>query len=442
MLKTETFAKLFFLVSCTGLLMYVVLAFYTFHTAYTAISQVQKFRDRIQNFPSTDVTFSEDRFRNDLKYILFWPTVNLTHNFLESGQGVFINYNCSYFNCYVTTNKYLLNGDYRNFEAIVFNASVFNTWEEQNLPQRRLTKQKYIFYSAEPCDSSPMCNLCAENYFNWTWTYKLSSDIPRPFIEVRDTNNVVVAPKQKVKWLTDVLDINDIAQDKEENNNHTKLAVACIIDKCVTKSNRTEYAKRLQIILKRKQLVLDIYGCSFLKCPGGSCINDIKNKYYFYLAYEESFAMDYVTSEVIRAYDIGAIPLVAGGANYHKFLPVGSYINARNKSIENLVDLIQVIIKHPAIYNSFHKWRKHYVIRETRQFEGICDLCKSLNDDVKFKTRSSLKNFRSWWYSGSLYEKCKIDPDPSERPQQILNVSDLSLYYNLLHPDNGLDENE
>lgn len=100
---------------------------------------------------------------------------------------------------------------------------------------------------------------------------------------------------------------------------------------------------------------------------------------------------------------------------------------------------MKTIISDPSTYNSYHEWKNYYVIRESRQFEGICDLCKDLNDDSKFKTKTAYKNFRQWWYSGSLYEKCKLDPDPSEAPQKVLKESDLASYYNMLHSNIGFD---
>lgn len=312
MLKTETFAKLFFLLSCTGLLMYVVLAFYTFHTAYTSISQVQKYRERIQNNSTADALL-EDRFTNDLKYILLWPIPNVTNKIIEDGQSVFINYNCTYINCYLASNKYLLNGDYRNFDAIILNASIFTSWDVKNIPDRRSTRQKFVFYSELPSDSAPMCNICAENYFNWTWTYKLSSDILRPLIEVRNMNNEIVAPRENVKW------INNVMPSKLNNfeMGRVKKDVVCIINNCQKRNETIEFAKRLKAILDRKALVLDLYGCQFLKCSE-DCLSEIKNKYHFYLVYEDSFAVDYVSAEVIKAYDSGAIPIMIGGADYQK----------------------------------------------------------------------------------------------------------------------------
>ncbi|KPI98207.1 Alpha-(1,3)-fucosyltransferase C, partial [Papilio xuthus] len=342
------------------------------------------------------------------------------------GQSVFINYNCTYINCYLTSNKYLLNGDYRNFEAIILNASIFTTWDEKNIPDRRSTRQKFVFYSELPSDSAPMCNICAENYFNWTWTYKLSSDILRPLIEVRNLKNEIVAPNENVKWLTEVTDSRK--SNKNFEMGRTKKDVACILNNCHTKNETIEYAKKLKSILDQKALVVDIYGCEFLKCSN-DCFNEIKNNYYFYLVYEDSFAIDYVSAEVIKAYDSGAIPIIMGGANYQKFLPDGSYINARNLTVYKLAETIESIIESPSKYNSFHSWRQHYVIKRTRQLEGICDLCSNLNNIRLFKTRTAVRNFRHWWYYGSKFENCKIEPDPSERTRLTLKESDLKSYF-------------
>nr|XP_037877562.1 alpha-(1,3)-fucosyltransferase C-like [Bombyx mori] len=55
----------------------------------------------------------------------------------------------------------------------------------------------------------------------------------------------------------------------------------------------------------------------------------IREKYYFYLSFENSFGEDYVTEKLLHALEFDAVPVVYGGANYTRFMPEGIYLNAR-----------------------------------------------------------------------------------------------------------------
>lgn len=41
--------------------------------------------------------------------------------------------------------------------------------------------------------------------------------------------------------------------------------------------------------------------------------------YYFYLAFEDSMSVDYITQAVLNAYDNYAVPIVYGGVHYDKY---------------------------------------------------------------------------------------------------------------------------
>jgi hypothetical protein len=53
-------------------------------------------------------------------------------------------------------------------------------------------------------------------------------------------------------------------------------------------------------------------------------------EYKFYLSFENSVCEDYVTEKFWKVLDYSIIPVVLGGANYSKFAPTKSYINARD----------------------------------------------------------------------------------------------------------------
>ncbi|VVD00333.1 unnamed protein product, partial [Leptidea sinapis] len=311
------------------------------------------------------------------KYILIWSLLNHTEVDIAEGQDIFLDNQCPVVNCYITSDKYLLEANYTNFEAIIFNISAIRNWDLE-LPIYRTKKQLYIFYSTKSSDSHPLCNKRLDNYFNLTWTYKLNSDIVSPFIEVRDFEDNLIAPKKYVKWNTS-LHFN-ISFEAEKRIRHKRKAMIWIVDKCITRNNRFDFAKRLQSELRINFLDFDIFGCGMYECHYGSCTALIAKQYYFYFVAEDSDADDYVTEEILKAYDNYAVAVIMGVANYRSY-----------------------IIKSPHIYKRFHDWRKYYTIKETRPLNGICDLCSYLNSQQETRVRT---HFRKWWYNKPMENRC------------------------------------
>lgn len=315
--RTETFAKLFFLLSFSGLIMYIVLAFYTFHTAYVSLSKTERANEALSQ---TDT--NPKRFEKDFKYILLWTIPELTYNMTTEGQQIFIDNHCPFINCFLTTNKDLLDKDLRNFNAIVFSINTLKNWK-RNMPKSRSSKQKYVFYSMTSADKFPVCNVKTDGFFNWTWSYKLLSDIVTPFIEVKDLTGKVIAPN----W-TDAIEDNmgsalatptdwNSESNYSEKGTKTK-ALMWHMDKCNFDESTMSYIGQLKETMNENSLVFDIYGCNFEKCPREGCWKALERDYYFYLAQEDSFSEDYVTTEVLKGYHHNAVPVVVGGADYQK----------------------------------------------------------------------------------------------------------------------------
>ncbi|XP_038218723.1 alpha-(1,3)-fucosyltransferase C-like [Zerene cesonia] len=317
---------------------------------------------------------------------------------IDEGQKLLEEHQCPYTNCYVTTNKNLLNGDYTQFDAIVYNISSISNWNK-DLAKNRSVHQKFVFHSVQSSEEYPVCNVFTDDYFNLTWTYKLDSDIVSPFLEVRDLEGNVVAPKQDVKWNVSLHNINDSVKERLRNK---RRAMMWIVDTCDTSNSRLDLAKQMQSLFRKNFLDFDIYGCDMFECPDAVCYRIIE-KYYFYFVAEDSNAVDYVTAEVLKAYKNYAVPVVYGGADYKKFLPTGSYINLNSTSMDGIVALLEYIMKNPEVYYTYHRWRTNYIFKKTKALTGICGLCAKLNEWGGTKTK---KDLRSWWYNKPLFNRC------------------------------------
>lgn len=288
--------------------MYIVLAVHSFHTAFSSTwendeSPLAALRDALK----------PNRFQKDLKYILMWNFLNWSTT--GNGQEPFVKANCKYINCFITSNRSLLTHDYTNFDAIVFN----NFENNPHLrPTKRRKSQKYIFYSKLPSEEYPVCNLHADGFFNWTWSYKLYSDILSPFIEVSlKKGSLHIAPDRIADW-ANVRNSKKIDLDAFQ---YKHKAVAWYADKCHTRNNRMRAVLELSEHLHEQNESVDIFGKCGKPCPNGTlegCKKLFKKEYFFILAYEDSFSEDYVTKDVLIAYDSLAVPIVSGKSDYRK----------------------------------------------------------------------------------------------------------------------------
>ncbi|XP_063623059.1 alpha-(1,3)-fucosyltransferase C-like [Cydia splendana] len=348
--------------------------------------------------------------RNGLKYILLWTPKN-SYPFSNYGTGriVFIRNKCEFTNCYVTADRRYFNGDLTKFVAIAFNGRNLKYVKASELPQQRSPHQKYIFFNTESSANQPICNPWWDNFFNWTSTYKLNSDVIYSYIHIRDMNGVHVGPRIDMDWVKDMKKIDDTFKEKLKSK---KKAAAWFVSHCITRSKREKYVKSLQKALQPYELTVDIYGrCGTLVCnelEQEKCCATVSSHYYFYLSFENAFAEDYVTEKLLAALNNDAVPIVLGGSNYTRFLPPGSYIDARLHEPESLAHVMADIIANPSKYHEFFRWRNHYKYSEPEQKEDVCNLCSALNDENIVMMESTYPHFRSWW-NPDWEERCQDD---------------------------------
>ncbi|XP_039758280.1 alpha-(1,3)-fucosyltransferase C-like isoform X2 [Pararge aegeria] len=321
---------------------------------------------------------------------------------MGEGNSAFIKNKCKHTNCFVTDDSEYFN-EQTDFDAIAFNGrDVIHLWPFQ-FPAKRSPKQKYIFGAMESPDNFPACDKSLDGFFNWTWTYKLDSDFRWGYITVYDLNGTAVGPKIDMAWPK----LNPITEDLKVKLTSKSKAAAWLVSHCGTKSGREHFVEELQKELVGYGWTVDIYGkCGPLSCQKSgnhSCFKTIENDYYFYLSFENSFSEDYVTEKLLTALNNYAVPIVFGAADYTRFLPPGSYLNARELGAKELARQMSETIAVGSKYHDFFRWRNHYVYKETSSEEDICKLCEMMNDEDKVSEVSVWEDFRTWW-NGDRYE--------------------------------------
>lgn len=257
-----------------------------------------------------------ERFGTDLKFVLKYTNafMHYTSALYGNGQKPFIDNNCTYYNCYLTTQRNLLT-DFRDYDAILFD--VENTWDGPIV--MREPYQKFVFMASESATRFPLCDPFYDSFYNLSWTYRLDSDIPSGYFKILDENGNHVGPKINMSWIDPMKPT--AAKVKKELEGKTK-AAAWFVSNCNAASGRQVIAKDIQEELKKYQLRVDIYGyCGKLKCPKDifdECLYMLKSEYYFYLAFENSVCPDYVTEKVLYPLNNYAVPIVYGGADYSR----------------------------------------------------------------------------------------------------------------------------
>lgn len=264
---------------------------------------------------------SEERGKLDgILYILLWtgrsyvPTAHW-----KLGQESLTTMGCKYQNCFIVDDIHFF--EYvTDYDIIVFNS--IDLTIDTELPKTRSNYQSYVFVSTEASTNYPT-HPKFNWFFNYTWTYKMDSDIYYPYFITRNKRSEVIAPNIDVKWIA-LKDMQPTTDSVVEKLNNKKIAAAWFVTNCYASSPRLNYLRSLRAALKKYGQEIDVFGiCDANKlCPKNAmdeCFSLLESNYYFYLSFENSFTEDYVTEKLLTALEHYAVPVVLGGANYSRY---------------------------------------------------------------------------------------------------------------------------
>lgn len=250
-----------------------------------------------------------------LIYLLLWTDLNREpFRFWSRKRKSFTAMNCEYQNCYIVHNRDYFE-DVTDYDAILFNPLGIS----EDLPLARSDNQLYVFVALEPSAYLPLHGKW-NWFFNYTWSYKLNSDISYPYFVVRNRRGEVVGPTTKPRWIKSET-MKSAPKSVIEKLQNKTIAVAWFVTNCGN-HKRLGYAHKLNGILNQDNLIVDIYGgCGNKVCPRDKfedCVELVEKNYYFYLSFENSYCEDYVTEKLMTALDHYTVPVVLGGANYSR----------------------------------------------------------------------------------------------------------------------------
>jgi len=99
----------------------------------------------------------------------------------------------------------------------------------------------------------------------------------------------------------------------------------------------------------RRFIDLDVYGgCGRLKCPLSAtelCLDMLERRYFFYLAFENSLCVDYVTEKYWGTLRRDVVGVVLGTADYSQLVPPGVHLDVRDfRSPRHLADRLRALM--------------------------------------------------------------------------------------------------
>eukprot|EP01084_Bolivina_argentea_P257177 433226_1 len=188
------------------------------------------------------------------------------------------------------------------------------------------------------------------SHFNLEMSYKLNSDIPIPYLSLNSFKPFIFE--------------NNIHSFAEKDA--TTADVLWIGRNCRAANGREKYLAELFKYIPSHSLGPCLYlNPSNVKIPPRSNylfdISNIVSNYKFYMAIENSNCEGYITEKLSKSLEATTIPIVFsvnGIPEYHKILPVHSYINAANfDSAKDLAQYLKMVASNETLYNSFFDFK-------------------------------------------------------------------------------------
>lgn len=252
-------------------------------------------------------------------YILEWTTREKEpYRWMPLKRECFIRRKCRYQNCYLTDDLSYFD-EVTDFDVILFNLVSLWPRKDMYLPEYRNDDQVYVFVSTESSANYPV-GPDYNMFFNWTWTYKLNSDVPFVYIAVWNKKGEVIGPAKNITWVKHMKPTSKYVKNKLRNK---RKAAAWFVSNCEAINERLKFVTQLRNELAPYGLKLDIFGrCGNLQCPRGrmqDCYGLLETNYYFYIAFENSFSEDYITEKILTAAEHYTVPVLYGGANYSRY---------------------------------------------------------------------------------------------------------------------------
>ena len=167
--------------------------------------------------------------------------------------------------------------------------------------------------------------------------------------------------------------------------------------------------RRLLVRNLQQFIPIDVYGkCQKLRCPEKqNCWAFLGQTYKFYMAFENSLCLDYVTEKAFKAYKYNLIPVIYAWLNDSTILPPGSYINALDfSSPKDLAEYLRYLDTHEEEYLKYFEWKRNYLLEDVFFSQMLCEACAKLHrhldlNEGRVQRHASLRGWLNSWKTNS-----------------------------------------
>ncbi|XP_004412493.1 PREDICTED: alpha-(1,3)-fucosyltransferase-like [Odobenus rosmarus divergens] len=222
--------------------------------------------------------------------------------------------------------------------------------------------QRWVWMNFESPSHSPGLRSLAGNLFNWTLSYRADSDVFVPYGSLyprthpSDPPLGLAAPLARKRGL-----------------------VAWVVSNWDERQARVRYYHQLS-----QHVAVDVFGRSGpgRPVPNIGLLHTVA-RYKFYLAFENSQHLDYITEKFWRnALLAGTVPVVLGPnrANYERFLPRGAFIHVDDfPSASSLAAYLLFLDRNPSVYRRYFNWRRSFAVHIISFWdEPWCRVCQAV----------------------------------------------------------------
>lgn len=355
---------------------------------------------------NSPASLKENNDQGPLKYILYWnEAYGSTEYGFCCGQEPLHKIQCPNTNCYFTNNRSLFGEDQSQFDAILFHQ---RSLMETDLPKKRLPHQRYIMFMLESAQyNMGFESLKWNSFFNWTMTYRRDSDIPFPYGEI------AINPKNPLPYPEGSPELDSWIQTFGASHSHLARGrtkkVAWFVSNCDSQSNREKFVTALATHIQ-----VDIFGqCGPKKCPRSSnedCWKMVEKDYKFYLAFENSICVDYVTEKFFNSISHQVIPIVLGGADYSGMAPKKSYISVHDLDNDpaRLARSLKKLDENDELFAEYFWWKDFYQVKmaDEDRIQAFCKICQKLHDPNQGE--SVYSDLNEWWDHKSKCRRARV----------------------------------
>ncbi|KHJ40825.1 fucosyl transferase [Trichuris suis] len=289
---------------------------------------------------------------------------------------------CPDLNCRITNNRSKL----KSSSAVVFHDRDVNILD---VPKKRLPEQHFVFFLLEsPYHvSGTAFRQLSRGFYTLTMNYRRDADVHFPFGFFKPTSK----PLPSTFW-----------ENLRKEVASKKKLIAWFVSNCHTSSAREFYVKQLQ-----QYVAVDIYGqCGPFKCPPNNwhCLETVvRQNYKFYIAFENSVCVDYVSEKYFDRLNDLVVPIVFGRTIYEQIGPNNSFIAVDDfNSPKELADYLKRLDKDVDQYLKYFEWmnRAESFGYKQRYQNGFCNLCRKLQEQEKgsIVTPSKTAKDLTAWY--------------------------------------------